>query len=324
MPRIGDPTPKIPYPGTLTFEHQNNTSVYVYYVPSPEHLRERRTSLEDVDNPRAKLLQFDAQDGKLTIFPIRTKTTVFGNFLERKYSQIERISIASREMLDVDFDHKLPSSEHEVMEILEELPSCFVKDFDFGLGMTQRHRYIVQAAEELTDCKEILISDLAGISVDAGRGVLVISNNDFEWIRRTVNKNNADGLSDIRDASHEDVRNHVAKELGLSLLLPRTRTLQRVVSGSRNAHSRSFSQSEHGVALDKITEHSRSIAKDNPSEFSMFQRGLQIVSFDSLIEHYEDMMSKPRLPEGAWQKFLEANDFALSSAFGYPVVQVHA
>ena len=36
------------------------------------------------------------------------------------------------------------------------------------------------------------------------------------------------------------------------------------------------------------------------------------------------MMSKPRLPESAWQKFLEANDFALSSAFGYPVVQVHA
>ena len=212
MPRIDDPTPKIPYPGTLTFEQQNNTSVDVYYVPSPERLRERGTSSVDLGNPRAKLLQFDTQDGKLTIFPIRTRSTAFGNILERKYTQIERITIASRRMLNVDFDDKLPSSEHEVMEILEKLPSCFVKDFDFGLGMTQRHRYIVQAAEDLTDCNEILISDLGGISVDADGGVLIISRGDFEWIRRTVNKNNTDGLSDIRDVSHENVRNHVAIE----------------------------------------------------------------------------------------------------------------
>ncbi len=322
MPRISDPNPRDPYPGTLAFERENETSLDVYYVPSTERLQERRASSDNLDNPRARLLRFNAQSKRLTIFPIRTKNTIWANILEPKYGQIERITLASGKLLYVDFDGELPSSEHEVMEVLEELPSCFVKDFDFGLGMTQRHRFLVDAVEELTNCNEILISDAVEIPVDTNQGTFVISESEFESIRKMVNRVNTNGMSDIRDVTHDNVRNRIAKAIGQPLLLPRPKSLQSDNSGRTNTRPRSFSQSEHGLAFDIVSQNSRSIAKANPSEFASFQRDLQLVSLDSLIEQYEGMMNKRRLPEGIWQKFLEENSFVLNSAFGYPIVHV--
>ena len=45
------------------------------------------------------------------------------------------------------------------MMLLEELPSCFVKDFDWGLGLRQPYRFVVDAVEDLSGCTEILITD---------------------------------------------------------------------------------------------------------------------------------------------------------------------
>ena len=42
---------------------------------------------------------------------------------------------------------------------LEDLPSCFVKDYDYGLGLTSTCRCIIDAVERLTNCTEILISE---------------------------------------------------------------------------------------------------------------------------------------------------------------------
>ena len=323
MPRINDPTPKIPYPGTLAIERHNN-SVDVYYVPSPERLQERRASSGDLGVSRARLLQFDASTERMTIFPIRTRNSTLGTILEPKYSQIRRITLASSQMVNDAFHGELPSSEYEVMEVLEELPSCFVKDFDFGLGMTQRHKFIIEAVEELTECSEIVVSDLDGISVDADQNSFVISDREFELLRTTVEGTNTKGLADIRDISHEIVRNHIAGQLGQPLHLSQRRVLQPDTLSPRNRRERAIVHSQHRTALDIVSQNSGSIAKDNPSEFSDFQRVLQLVSFDNLIERFEEMMNKPRLREGSWQEFLRENDFALSSAFGYPVVQVHA
>ncbi len=54
--------------------------------------------------------------------------------------------------------YSMPKGSDDVVEILEELPSGFIKDYDFGLGFLKEYRFIVDAVEELSSCTEIVIS----------------------------------------------------------------------------------------------------------------------------------------------------------------------
>ena len=70
----------------------------------------------------------------------------------------KRITLADTSLWNWAFEWKVPTSSDEVMELLEELPSGFTKDYDYGLGLAKNYRFIIEAVEELSDCTEIVIS----------------------------------------------------------------------------------------------------------------------------------------------------------------------
>ncbi len=72
--------------------------------------------------------------------------------------------------------------------LLESLPSCFIKDYDYGLGFTTDFRFIVHAVVELTDYTEIEITASRKTGVDRDGKTFCISSKDLDNVRKTINR----------------------------------------------------------------------------------------------------------------------------------------
>ena len=197
--------------------------VEVYYTPSSEQLEQ--SSIDPVEETRAtrmKLLAFDKSNGRLTMFPINTLGKR-ADFLEPKYNKIKMItlegakpvvdispgdegSVVYRETItfgptkplentieddDISDD---PISVDDIMQILEDLPPAFTKDYDYGLGLAQPYRFIVDAIEKLSDCTKVLISPEYRTGIGEEKSVFCISIEDFDEIRKRLNRTTAPGL----------------------------------------------------------------------------------------------------------------------------------
>ena len=122
------------------------------------------------------------------MFPTYTKSW-HSDFLKPKYRQIRQIKLEGY----VRFDHYIRESQNltdeDIMMILEDLPSCFVKDYDWGLGFTQSFRHIVYAVENLSPCTQIVISNQNATESDNDHTGFYISAEDFDSIRLAIARN---------------------------------------------------------------------------------------------------------------------------------------
>ena len=216
MARIYEPFDEYKH-GKLRLEsNEEKNKIDVFYVPSRQRLEEAGFDPDLASNYQTKLLEIDLMNVCLTIFPIIT----LGwnpDFLKQKYNKIERITLAdgspvlsSLEELEkseyyarsitfgstvpieksVDEESILsePESQDHIIEILESLPSIFVKDYDYGLGFAKPYRFIIEAVEELTNCTEIRISKKEVIRIDVDSGIFYISMSDLENLRKLLNR----------------------------------------------------------------------------------------------------------------------------------------
>ena len=182
MPRLYGSAFEDEHPGTLTLKQESSDRVEVFYTPSQERVQLSGLGENDTEMYRVKLLQIDGHKKSLMVFPIRA-TGRHDVFLKPKYRQVQQITIRDRRNLPIDFDRSPLRTQEDVMMLLEELPSCFVKDFDWGLGLRQPYRFVVDAVEDLSGCTEILITDQDETRIDDDNGIFVISLSDFTNIR---------------------------------------------------------------------------------------------------------------------------------------------
>ena len=160
--------------GTLTVEELSPDCYEIFYIPSEERLA-YASAISEVVEQRAKLISVDGQKKLLSVYPIKTRTSSLSHILEPKYPQIQRITLEHSQLTetaihlikevsatgaDGEEDDETLTLERAVTFALEELPSCFVKSYDYGLGITQAYRFIVHAVEDLSDCTEIVFSEL--------------------------------------------------------------------------------------------------------------------------------------------------------------------
>src|SRR5712691_10003331 len=103
--------------------------VTVTYQPSQSKLDESKTYAAPKEHEKAKrkLLEIGGPGRYLSIYPLNTLPT-YPDFLQPKYENIETITLDG-------FDFEIPGSVADVIHLLEELPSGFVKDFAYGLGL---------------------------------------------------------------------------------------------------------------------------------------------------------------------------------------------
>ena len=309
-------------PGSLSVEQSSVHEVEVFYTPSPERLDEAWPEPADADQARVKLLLFDTSDHSVTMFPTHTRVS-FGRFLQPKYDQIRRITIADQGYIGVDLRHITPKTEDEVVMILEELPPCFLKDYDSGLGFAVPYRFIINAIESLSKCSDLVISDECETGPDIDDNIYYISTADLETIRKEIDKTLRHGRSAMRSVNHARTHNYLAAKLGQPLVesIYGRHPLRRHFTDALLQRDHYLSSGDQDILVDALVKHAGSIAKAKPQKLASLKKDIELVTLDNLITRYEEMIAST-YPENVWQEFLEENMFILSLAFGYPVLNV--
>ena len=118
--------------GTLEIEEVHPNFVEVYFVPPEQSLAAAGLDAAQAVRHRTKLLEINGQNKLLTIYPIST----FGDrsdVLKPKYGRIERITLDNTDIISwAGWD--AASTMDAVIDVLENLPSTFTKDYAYGLG----------------------------------------------------------------------------------------------------------------------------------------------------------------------------------------------
>ncbi len=327
MPRFRDLLPDLDAQGQLIVEARSDTRIEVFYTLSPERLGLWKRFHSDelrctghVPPARRKLLEVDAENHLITTHPANTRAAQRELMLD-KYRQVERIVVKDKGLAGVG---NIPSNQEEVMMLLEDLPSCFVKDFDYGLGLAQHFNCIVEAVEQLSRCTEIFITD---IDDEASTGIegttFRIAIDDLEAMRKAINRTASNAQAAARSVKYGATHNFLAAKLGkpgVPISTGRS-PLRREITSLLMGEEAPLTASEQDALLTLVTRNTESIAKAKSVELARLKGDIELVTLDNLIERFERMIGK-RLQESSWQSFLDENPFVLSLAFGYPILKV--
>ena len=189
MPRIYEDL-KDDSPGRLQVDHHSSSTIQISYSPSPS-----RATLWNRVHPSSPpgglplpdavpLLRADLSDGTITITPINT-SPLHQHFLRPKYGQVEHVTLAFpvRRLFG-----GAPPTEEVIEDVLLTLPSGFIRDYDYGLGLLPTHRCIINAIESLTPCTELLITRTPLVFADAEPHVFPLAYEDYLDLHRAINR----------------------------------------------------------------------------------------------------------------------------------------
>ena len=332
MPRLYREPTENSNPGSLTIEANCECCFDVFYIPSKERLEQSGLAPQSPAEHRVQLLQIDCVTQSVTIFPTKTRAH-YDSFLKPKYKQVERITIedwedpvigpADCENSELEYG-ELPSlTEDDVIAFLERLPTGFITDYDYGLGLTQRYRFVVNTVEDLSNCTEIVISPQNVTGIDEANKFFYISLYDFETIRKSIDRTMDRSQLAARSVNRAATRNILAERIGQPLVPVKTgrSPLRKSITEAITRGEDSLSQDEQDEILSVLAKNAKSIAITKPDKLATLKKDIELVTLETLIERYEDMINA-KLSEGRWQGFLNENSFLLNLAFGCPVVKV--
>jgi hypothetical protein len=254
-----------------------------------------------------KLIEADPLKAYLTVYPTDTRPWS-GDFLGPKYAKITAI------IVPVDI-----APDGDLADILEELPSGFTKDYEYGLGLARECDVLVELIEECTDCSVIEFVMSGDPEVIGGR--FRISFTKFDALRAELTRIKNRGDHGIRRVRETYVHNDLAEALCLA---PRQLSLGRLSTSKWMtkvaAGEMPLSDEEQDELLAATTRNAAQIA---PAKVACLQRDIELVNLDQLIGSYADALDAGH-KEDWWQQFFEENVFALQLLFGGPTVFVDA
>ncbi|WP_194944133.1 Shedu immune nuclease family protein [Aeromicrobium sp. S22] len=268
------------------------------------------TSAADRAAAGVKLIEADPANRQLTLYPTDTRPRS-EDFLGPKYAKISAIVLPFEGQSDLD-----------VREILEELPSGFTKDYEYGLGFARECNVIVDLIEEFTDCR--VIEFVASGDPNVSGSTFRIGFPRFDALRDELGRIKSRGDLGIRRVKETHVHNDLATTLGLEPRqlslgrLPTSKWMTRVAAGGRP-----LSDEEQEELLGATAANAAQIAAKVPARVARLQRDIEVVNLDQLIASYSAALAAGH-NEAWWQKFFEENVFALQLLFGGPTVIVEA
>ena len=352
MARIKQPFDEYRH-GSLIVEELSVHCVEVFYIPSKEKFEQSGLNPDTGAEHRVKLLEIDGWNQCMTIFPIKT---IGGrdDFLQAKYKQIRSITLGDANLVFFPDDSEVPSdsdgaflapyfgptmpmekgpedieslkvvlsTQEDVMKVLEGLPPAFTKDYDYGLGLEKRYRFIVNAVEKLSNCTEIVISTEHKTGIDQKGKLFYISFDDFEMIRKSLNSTTNMSRKAAESVKEGKVYNFFAEKIGQpEVPITFGRHPLRKLFTSVAQGEEPLSDGEQVAVLDVMGKNVNAFAETQLEKLVKLQSDIELATLDNLIVRYEEMINK-NFPEGDWQRFLNENSFILSLAFGYPIIKV--
>jgi len=262
-----------------------------------------------------ELLRISEDQDILTMFPVDTLPNK-RDFLEPRYDHIRSISLEG-------FGIERPDSDDAVRDILEYLPTGFLKDPEYGLGLQKEFRSIIQAIGKIETTNGLLITKQQPSRIDGDTYVLAYR--DFETVRKGINRIHSSAVGDA--ATDKRILCHNAL---LTTQLPdsyperhrpyKPDTIFRAVTGSEGT-SEKLSDADRTAAMGIVSKNKSELASSHPLELLELRREIELVTLEQLIAKLERMLVA-RHTEKHWQQLFVDNPFVLNLAFGLPVVSI--
>ncbi len=311
--------------GTLSFTTSPNGQVTVLYTLSEERL-ELWNLLHESDHryqapppTKARLLEIDSARERLTIFPLKTSYRSFG-ILEPKYPKLKAITVADPSLVPLDDFEPIDVA---LSFLLEDLPSCFVKDWDYGLGFVKQYSSIVSSVEQLTQCSVLLICASGPDAITMEGPTLHMPTEHFDTIRRSIGRTISNSQTAAKAVKDGTTYNYIASQLDLptkAISIGRHPLRQQVTRLCLD-QDEPLSAEEQEKLVDALSKSSGAFAQLRPETLARLQFDIELVALDLLIARFKSMLEEKH-HESIWQEFLEENAFVLTLAFGYPIVKV--
>ena len=193
----------------------------------------------EVSAPRVHILTFDANHSCISVFPVVTSIG-HKQYLECKYKKISEITIPVEQVC-------IPENEQDVIDGLELLPSGFVKDIRYGLGLKKELRFIIDAVEEFTDNSILVIctEEDTGDQDDC----FFLNWYDYDEMRKVCNRLTNRARKAAKLTKTASMYNHLAFRLGRE---------QKLLPTSHDAISKmlriKISDHDKQAALDLVTQ----------------------------------------------------------------------
>ncbi|MFT6031403.1 MAG: hypothetical protein ACI8O8_003155 [Oleiphilaceae bacterium] len=305
--------------GSLEIEEIDEGRVGVNFIPHEDVLAQANLDVSRPEKYKTNLLNINVTKDYIEIHPINTLATS-DDFLKPKYSSLKTIVLEG-------FDENFPESVEEVKHLLEELPSGFVKDFDYGLGLIKDLQPLVSGIESI-GAEHLIIKNtqLDTAEFDEAHNIFTLSYSQFEKIRKELNR-----VIRNSQAASRTVRKSVANNLlayflkddnyPMKPLEIQSTAINKLVAKDVENVNVDLSISEQSVSISIVERNTKKISRDQPEKLFKLRDKIELVTLENLIIKYEEALGK-RLNESYWQSLFNENPFILSMIFGCPIIKV--
>ena len=292
--------------------------VSVEYRPSQELLSKSNLAEEDKKTPserKHQLILANGQDDFISIYPLNTLPT-HSDFLKQKYDAIKSITLEG-------FGFETPETSEEVLHLLEDLPSGFVKDYEYGLGLLKDYRFIIHTIEEIPEIRHLVISKKRETEIE--EDIFILGFEEFDALRKGINRISSDNQSLSRSEKNIFTYNSVLHSLDPSKYPEKKKpykkdTVYKILS-STSVDESLLSKKDSSALIKTISSNKEVIFKSSKKEVLKLHDDIELLSIKWLVEEAERLLSK-NSSENEWQKYFNENPFVLYLVFGYPVIKV--
>jgi Domain of unknown function (DUF4263) len=287
----------------------------VFIEPSAKSLNLSDEYRDAASPVKIKFIEVNESQNWLAMYPINTLPG-HERFLRPKYKQLESVVL-------IGFDFSVPASSAEVRGMLEGLPSGFVQNVSYGLGLLNDYRYIINTIEKMPAIKHLIIQKDGDTSVEDEFYSLNFS--DFEILRKAINRINTqfqrESSRDKWMFAHNVLLTGIDDVEYPELTEPyKDGTIFRLIAAKRSK-SVKLSEADRTAAVRIVDANKREIARNAPRQLLRLRNDLEQASLEVLIAKYGEMLGRD-LQEARWQQLFNDNPFILNLAFGYPVVKI--
>jgi len=274
--------------------------------------------IKEVTSTKIRLLTIIEEFDLIHIHPVCTYPSR-SNFLGSKYDQIETITL-------VGFEFKTPKTQYDVVELLECLPSGFIKNYEYGLGLQKDYRFIIHAIEEVNDIHQLVIFK----NTELEQGIVFeqmfnISYENYELIRKGINrisnKHRHNAIIEKKVFSYNSLLSNNHPERYPERHLPYKKdTLYKLLSSASFKDS-NLSNLDTKSLVGIINSNKKEIFSKNRNDIIDLRNDIDLLNIEWLINQINNLLEK-NSSEDDWQNLLSNNPFILSLVFGYPVMKI--
>jgi len=282
------------------------------FLPSKEVLKDLGGN-EDV---KTLILEVNSPHNFVSIHPINTQHTS-PKFLQPKYNSLKFITLDG-------FDYGCGETEDEVLEILENFPSGFVKDYDYGLGLLNDFNSLVYTLEGW-DIKHLVICKEESTRIEEEHSMLILLHKEFEYIRKAIKRITYEARSASAQVKRITVNNLLSSFLGNPESYPqktlevKDTTLAKLIAKSSPVINAELTGKDQKLAVNLVSNNCKKIVEKQPETLIKLRNTIELVSLEELIKRYQSLLVK-KAKETTWQKLFQQNPFILSLAFSSSII----